>query len=112
MTTLGYEAETMAATYLQRLGYTIIERNWRRPSCEIDLIVKRHKTIYLVEVKYRTRINQGSGLEYITRQKLTHMRRAAERWVQETKWPGNYQLAVVAILGPQFTVTDWLPLPA
>ena len=55
----GRRAEKAAATYLEMRGYQIIERNWRRPRCEIDIVAKKGDVIYFVEVKYRRNDNQG-----------------------------------------------------
>ena len=51
--TTGQEAETAAAEYLKRRGYSIIERNYCTPACEIDIIAERQKRLFFVEVKYR-----------------------------------------------------------
>ncbi len=35
---LGQLAETAAAEYLQRECYDVLERNYRTPMCEIDIV--------------------------------------------------------------------------
>ena len=42
---LGQEGEKIAIKYLQRLGYTIIEQNFRCKSGEIDIIAKEDNQI-------------------------------------------------------------------
>lgn len=105
---IGQRAELAAAEHLKARGYKIIERNWRTKWCEIDIVAKRNDTMYFVEVKYRSSESQGTGLDYITSQKLRQMRFAAEFWVQAHNFNGNYQLAVVAVGGESFIVTDLL----
>lgn len=107
-TETGKKAEKAAATYLEMRGYQIIERNWRRPRCEIDIIAKKDGVIYFVEVKYRRNDDQGGGLEAITATKLRQMRRAAEMWVEESKWREAYQLAAVEIGSPNYTVMSFI----
>ncbi len=51
---IGRRGEDLAAAWLQRHGYTILERNWRRRCGELDLIVLLDGEIIGVEVKTRT----------------------------------------------------------
>jgi putative endonuclease len=104
----GRQAERAACVYLEMRGYHIIEQNWRRPNCEIDIVAKKGDTVYFVEVKYRFNDDQGGGLEAITASKLRHMQFAASSWVQETKWTGPQQLAAVEIAGPQYSVLSFI----
>ena len=50
----GDFGEARAVAYLRRRGYIIIERNYRAGHHEIDIIARRWKTIFFVEVKTRT----------------------------------------------------------
>lgn len=106
-TEAGRRAEAAASVYLEMRGYQIIERNFRRPRCEIDIIAQKDGVAFLVEVKYRATQAQGGGLEAITASKLRQMRFAAEVWAQETKWTGQYQLAAIELEGPQFAVLQF-----
>jgi len=49
----GKAGEDMAAAYLQKAGYDIVERNYRCPFGEIDIIAKEGNTVVFVEVKSR-----------------------------------------------------------
>lgn len=104
----GHKAEHAAATYLEMRGYKIIEMNYRKPRCEIDIIATKDNTAYLVEVKYRASGDQGSGFDYITASKLKQMQFAAEIWAQDVKWPGDYQLAAVELSGPTYAVEHFI----
>lgn len=103
----GHDAEKVAAEFLLVHGYEIIELNWRTPVCEIDIVAKRNKTIYFVEVKYRSNNNQGTGLDYITSKKLKQMEFSAQCWVQEEKWTGDYRLSAIEVSN-DFKVTDFI----
>jgi putative endonuclease len=105
---IGRKAEKAASTYWEMRGYRVLERNWRRPRCEIDIIAEKDGTIYFVEVKYRRDNGQGGGLEAITPTKLKQMRYAATSWLVETKWQGPSQLAAIEMTGPDFTVLSFL----
>lgn len=104
----GHEAEKWAAEYLKQKGYKIIEVNWKTRYCEIDIIATKNNTIYLTEVKHRKNSAYGTGLDYINTKKLKQMHFAAEMWVSDNKWQGNYQLAAIELSGPNYDVTNFL----
>ena len=56
----GRRAETLAAWLLRLKGYRVIARRFRTPVGEIDLIVRRGRTIAFVEVKYRPTMDEAA----------------------------------------------------
>ena len=50
---LGKRGEDLAVEYLIKLGYQILERNWRSGHKEIDIIAMKGDTLVAVEVKTR-----------------------------------------------------------
>ena len=103
----GSQAETAAAMYLQRNAYEVLERNFKTPRCEIDIIARKGRCLYFVEVKYRQSARQGAGFEYITRRKLEHMQRAAELWLQTHSWAGEVTLSAIEVTA-DYEVTDFI----
>lgn len=55
-TTIGARGEQVAARYLKRAGYRMIDRNWRSKTGEIDILTLApdQRTVVVVEVKSRT----------------------------------------------------------
>ena len=102
----GRRAEAAAAVYLAREGYRILEQNWRTRYCEIDIVAERESTVYLVEVKYRANKSYGSGLDYITAQKLRQMVFAARFWVAKRAWSGDFGIAAVSVSGQDFMIEE------
>jgi putative endonuclease len=49
----GKKGEEIAVRHLQKLGYRIMERNYRCPLGEIDIVARDNNTIVFVEVKSR-----------------------------------------------------------
>lgn len=98
-TDIGNIGEQLATEELIRLGYEILERNWKTKWAEVDIVARKNGIIYFVEVKYRASSEQGDGFDYITDQKLHHMTRAAELWVGIHDWAGEYQLLAAAVDG-------------
>lgn len=107
-TDVGRKAETAASAYLEMRGFEIVERNFRRPRCEIDIIAVKANIVHFVEVKYRRTDDQGSGLDAITSTKLRQMARGAHIWVDESKWHGEYVLSAVELAGPDFVVMAFI----
>ncbi|MCA9325316.1 YraN family protein [Candidatus Saccharibacteria bacterium] len=107
-TNSGHKAERAAAGYLEMRGFSVMELNWRRSRAEVDIIAQKDDTVFFVEVKYRATDHQGSGLDYITTNKLNKMRLGAELWVAETKWRGQYQLAAVEVAGRDYIVEHFI----
>lgn len=104
----GRQAEKQAADYLITRGFKIIDQNYKTRVCEIDLIAIRNKRIHFIEVKYRRGNQQGSGFDYITPPKLRRMRFAAELWVANKNWQGEYSLSAIEVSGPAFVVTGFV----
>lgn len=92
---LGNEAEMKVSDWLVGQGFTITERNWKTKWCEIDIIADKGDVRYFVEVKYRSRPNQGGGMEAITPTKLKQMKFAADLYA--TRHTSNRQLALAAV---------------
>lgn len=96
-TSVGRKAEAVVAGFMTSNDYKILDQNWRTKVCEIDLVSKKSEVVYFVEVKYRSSEKQGSGLDYITPKKLKQLHFAAEIWVQQNNWDGDYRLLAVAV---------------
>jgi len=80
---LGRLGESLAAAFLEGQGYTILERNYRTPYGEIDLITAQGEGIVFVEVKTRASSSLGPPEISITQRKAEHMRSAAEYYIQQ-----------------------------
>jgi putative endonuclease len=98
-THIGQRAEQAAAVFLKNQGFTVLDRNWRRRDCEIDIVARKSSAVYFVEVKYRSDDDNGGGLDYITTKKIKRMAYAASRWVAEEGWLGEYCLAAIELSG-------------
>lgn len=111
-TDIGGDAEKMAAEFLERKGFEIVQRNWKTRCCEIDLVAKKcHRRglknvcrVHIVEVKYRKTREFGLPEEYVTPAKQKQLSRAAEHWLHEKNWRGSIQIDVIGIDGYAGTV--------
>lgn len=73
----GLYYETQAAVFLEKQGYQILERNFRCPAGEIDLIAKEGEYLCFVEVKYRSERETGTPEEAVDAKKQKRISRAA-----------------------------------
>jgi len=80
---LGAQGEALAAKWYEDSGYEILDRNWRRREGEVDLIVRRGRTVVFCEVKARSSDRFGSGAESVLAAKQRRIRRLATRWLSE-----------------------------
>jgi len=101
-TEIGRWGEEIAAGYLIRNGYSILERNFYTPEGEIDIIAlqeeKDEQILIFVEVKTRTTEKYGFPEEAFTRKKWDHMLKAIERYLQSQSDYGDaWQIDVIAI---------------
>ena len=65
----GSKYEEKAAGYLKSCGYTILERNYRIRTGEIDLIARNRENLVFCEVKYRTVGHVNAALEAVDQRK-------------------------------------------
>jgi len=70
--------EDKACEYLKKLGFKILERNYRKTYGEIDIIAIEKDVLSFIEVKTRTSNLFGSPLEAITYWKLKSLIKTAQ----------------------------------
>lgn len=56
----GHWGEKIAAFYLRLKGYKVLEHRFKTPVGEIDLLVRRGKTLVAIEVKTRNTLEAAS----------------------------------------------------
>lgn len=71
---LGLYGEQVAADFLVRSGFQILERNFRTRFGEIDIICEDEDSLVFVEVKTRNSGSHLAGLEAIDNAKLERIR--------------------------------------
>lgn len=73
--------EGAAALCLAAKGYRIVERNWRCPLGEVDLICRDGETLVFVEVKTRHSSAAGTPEEAVTPSKQARLVRLAQAYL-------------------------------
>jgi putative endonuclease len=99
----GLAAEEAAARALRRAGYSVLARNVRTRSGEVDVVAEKAGRIAFVEVKARRRDGSaGSGLDALTPAKLRRVARAAEEILRAR----GLSDAACEFLGAAVTIED------
>lgn len=95
---LGASGERLAARVLEERGYRVVERNWRCPYGELDVIAEDGPELVFIEVKTRRGTRMGSPEEAITPAKRRHLLAAAQTYLAERgEEQRPYRFDVVAI---------------
>lgn len=101
---LGGRGEELAAEYLTKAGYRILERNFRLSHDEIDIIAENDKYIIFVEVKTRAQTESnmrygrpGTAVNYAKKQKLL---RSAIAYLREYKPKKAPRIDVIEVYMP------------
>lgn len=74
---LGSWGEDVGKSYIESLGFTIVETNYKTKLGEIDIIAKDHLVYHFIEIKARRGIQYGLPREAVNRKKQKHIKRAA-----------------------------------
>jgi putative endonuclease len=77
---LGRRGEDEAAAYLEGLGWRVVDRNWRCPRGEVDIVALDGTELVIVEVKTRRGRGYGHPLEAVGAEKLTRLCVLAGAW--------------------------------
>jgi putative endonuclease len=92
----GLDGERLALCFLVAKGYWPVARRYLSPAGEIDLIVKRGRSIVAVEVKSRPVIEAAAHA--ITPQKMQRLQKALDCFRSERGLDDSYHFRCDAIL--------------
>ncbi|HET7922273.1 MAG TPA: YraN family protein [Gammaproteobacteria bacterium] len=78
----GRQAEDRALTELLRRGLQLVQRNYRCPQGELDLVMEDGGTLVIVEVRYRRERGFGGAAETVGAGKQRKLLLAAQHLLQ------------------------------
>ena len=88
---IGQKGEDEAVKYLKNKGFYVLDRNYRKPWGELDIIAKKGSKFYFIEVKTVTREWAGGGNNFYEPEdnihpwKIKRLSRAIETYLLEKK---------------------------
>ena len=80
---LGRFGEDLAVKHLRKNGYKILERNYEKPTGEIDIIVQKGSYIVFCEVKLRKSLEKGRPREAVNFYKQRKIFKTAQYYIAE-----------------------------
>lgn len=107
----GRAGETLAAEYLRRQGWRIVEHNLRTQQAEIDLLVRRGRRYAAIEVKARR--DHPAPERLVDGQRLDRLERALRALASVLRpRPRELTIAVVAVRWRKDEETELRYFPA
>jgi putative endonuclease len=97
----GDAAEDRACRHLEGSGFAIVERNFRTPGGEIDIVARKGDVLVFAEVRSREAAGFGTPEESVTPAKRRRIVAAARRYLSKVP-PSSWREArfdVIAIEG-------------
>ena len=104
----GQWGESLAAAHYRRLGHDVVDRNWRSPTGELDLVLFDGSTYVFSEVKARRTADFGPASAAVTVAKQRRIRQLAVEWLRAHDIHAHsIRFDVVAITGTDLElITD------
>ena len=98
---LGRWGEEVAATYLQRKGYTVIEQDWKSGHRDLDIIALNETKDTLVFVEVKTRRNQmfTDPVDAVGYQKIRNLQQAANHYVKYRRIDLDIRFDIITVVG-------------
>lgn len=101
----GAEQETAACQYLEKQGYTILERNYFVQGAELDIIAMDGQVLCFIEVRSRHDSLRGHPLETVTPAKQRNIIRAAKYYIMRNQPDCPMRFDVVGIVENPYEIT-------
>lgn len=95
---VGKLGEDLAASHLGKIGYRIVERNFRTRFGEIDIVCYEGGILVFVEVKTKNGHDFGEPEEMVNKRKLSQVKRMGEVYLQDKGVNVSCRVDVVGIV--------------
>lgn len=103
MNRTGARAERRARLHYLLRGYRVLGANVRPGGVEVDLVVRRGRSLVFCEVKSKLGERFGDPAEMVGPEKQARLRRAAEAWLAEhpeaAEWDVRFDVVAVTPRG-------------
>ncbi len=94
----GKYGEDAAVRHLKKLGFEILERNYRHRRGEIDVIaLMKNEFLVFVEVKLRSRLDFGEPENFVTNAQERMIIQTAEEYIYGINWQKDIRFDIIAV---------------
>jgi len=100
---LGKKGEELAINQLKALKYRILERNYKCPLGEIDIIARDKNMLVFIEVKTRATRDFGAPAAAVDQRKQRQLSRVALTYLNQKKLfdiPARFDVVAVELFPP------------
>ena len=107
----GAWAEDQACRFLEKKGYTILDKNYRTPFAEIDLVAREGTYLVFVEVKARSSLRRGHAREAVGFAKQKKILQGASYYLKDKRlFQERVRFDVVTVQGvPEASHIEVIP---
>jgi putative endonuclease len=95
----GKWGEDLAVAYLEKKGYTIVERDWKSGRRDIDIIALDDDVVVFVEVKTRRNRLFGEPEESVDYHKLQNLQQAISHYVKFRNIRQDIRFDIISVVG-------------
>ncbi len=104
----GVAGEKAAEKFLKKNGYRIIQKNYRTPLGEIDIVAEQDNVLVFIEVKSRKGLQFGHPVVAVTSQKRKKIIQMSKVFIKNYSVKGRIiRFDVVTVLGDPENPNDW-----
>ncbi len=96
---LGKWGEVLAAEFVEKNGYEIIERDWKSGHHDLDIIARDEDTLVIIEVKTRRNRLFGNPEEAIDYKKRQSLQSAINHYVKSHRVNAPVRFDIISIVG-------------
>ena len=107
----GFHYEHHALTWLRARGLMLVERNYRCPLGEIDLVMRDGPVLVFIEVRFRAGTGHGAASETVDHRKQRKLLRTAQHFLlrrrQFQNCPCRFDILGIGAAGQDLQI-EWL----
>lgn len=96
---LGKAGEDAAANYLERNGYEICHRNWRKNHLELDIVAAKEGELIIVEVKTRSNTQYVEPQDAVDWRKVRRIVVAADAYIKHFGIDAPVRFDIITVVG-------------
>ena len=102
----GRWGEDLAVAYLEKKGYTIVERDWKSGRKDIDIIALDDDVVVFVEVKTRRNHVFGEPEDAIDYRKMQSLQQAINHYIKFRHIRQEIRFDIISVVGTIGTEPD------